>query len=257
MLTVTPSNVSQLACLHKFNELAVNKRYPPRVETGGNLRFSNILHDAMKRLYDPSGGPPNPGRIALYVQAAMMRHGGNYEDEASRAYDVAKAETILRTYFEQDEDSGYTLGVEVSGVFPIQTQDLTFSLSARLDRVLCRPESPDTLIARDYKIRQTYLQPEQVFVNLAVLRCLYPGYRSYVLEVDGIGSAEIGVDRMVYRSRQLKGVIHLLSDQVRRYANATSYPAEPGEHCMHCPLLPSCQQHEVVGAAELDFTDVC
>ncbi len=251
--TLTPSNAAYLQCLKKFDTLAVRKQYPARRASSSALQFGNALHAILADVYRPvaSGpAPPHLHRLPLLTRAAFLRQ--PYQTEEDREYERARGERLARRYVDEDEEGPDTLAVEYGGTFPITIGgEVAFRISGRLDRFLVRAQAPDILVARDYKLGTRPPLMPQVWVNLVLCKLLYPGYKSYMLEVDAI--TDEGVERITYRSKDVKGMIGLVADGVRRYRQAAEYPAEPGECCTHCPLVQLCQPHGAVDVAVLDF----
>ena len=256
VLSVTPSNCLYLGCLRKANELIVYKRYSGLRKQGGALVFSSGLHRALRDVYDPQNGPPpNLQNLAGYIRAAFLRQ--PYPDAAAREHDVCRAAKIIAEYVDADDDAAYTIAVERTGIYQVRAGDLIYELHARLDRALVRPSEPDVLVVRDYKIGRLSLEPEQVTINLDVAKMLWPHFRAYCLEVDGLVDGG-ETERLVYHSRECKGIISSsITPRVRRFAQATEMLAEPGEACMYCGAKQGCPAHTQapIDAASLDFED--
>lgn len=251
--TLTPSNVSYLPCLKKFHTLAVLKQYPDQRVQSSALNFGNALHDVLADVYRPIAGqppPPHLDRLPLLTRAAFLRR--PYRTGEDREQERARGERMVRRYVDEDEEGPETLAVEHSGTFPVTIGgEVAFHISGRLDRVLVRGSAPDTLVSRDYKFGARLLPIPQVWIILALCKMLYPGYKSYALELEAI--MEDGVERVTYRSADVKGMMCLVADGVKRYRQAAEYPAEPGEGCAYCPLAQTCQPRVAVDAALLDF----
>lgn len=253
MITVTPSNVPYLSCLRKAHELMVMKRFPGLKETSPALRFGNVLHAVMRHVYDPNRGtPPHIQYLDTYIRAALLEQ--PYEDEESKRHDAKRAERLVRLYADDDEDSEATVSVEQGGTFPILVGGETvYYIRARPDRILIRPEQNDVVVCRDYKTSNRCPSPEQIFINLAVCKGLYPGYRAYRLEQDAI--TDEGVQRTIFTSAEVRGVVRLLSEKVRRFTCATEFPAEPADGCAYCQAKAGCPAFEAQAGLDSDDLD--
>ena len=98
--------------------------------------------------------------------------------------------------------------VEKFGIHSIAYQNqVLFNVSARLDKIIVYDNKPNTCVAVDYKVggKRTSIDTDQIFINMAVLKLMHPGYEAYALEIQNL--SDEGIDRALYRSNVLKGVV--------------------------------------------------
>ena len=133
--------------------------------------------------------------------------------------------------------------------------ETAFRVSARLDRIILRPDTPDTLVVRDYKIVASSLrplEPIQVFINLCVAKLVYQSaYKKLLLEL--VNLTDDGTETTTYRSADLKGMHRHVAALVQRHVTATDHPATPSEYCQFCPLLDECRDGFPVSASLSDI----
>lgn len=250
LLTITPTSAPWLSeCLKRFDTLHVRRDYPGMRAPSPVLRFANLVHACQRDLYDPKrpGLLPHEDDLDTILRLAALR--GGYKDEVDRAYDTDRARKLCRVYLDQADvmESEATIGVEVAGTFPILVggQPL-YALSARLDRVLCLPGGK--IAGIDYKIGSRLPPISGILINLAALKAAHPNATAYEFWIESLSDG--GVERTIFKGEEFRGAIKTLTAQVRRYLTAESYPAEPGEGCLWCPLRPGCQGSEQAGIRE-------
>ena len=253
MLTISPSTVQMLACHKKFQTLAVNHQYPSTQKRSPVLRFAIALHEVLRLAYDPAQGKelPRISQLPLYLRAAFMQQA--YREEVERETDMARAQQMTHPYMECDKEAAFTTGVECKGKYSINIGgEATYEVSARLDRIIEMPSG--VCIARDYTTGTKTLSVEQVWCNLVILRLLRPGFADYQLQVDTLNNENI-VDRVVYPSRHLKGIVTIINAQVLAFEQVSEYLPTEGEQCLYCPLAASCvPQLPSISADELDWS---
>ncbi len=242
-LTLTPSNATWLAtCAKRFDRLAVKKQYPAvRSQRSSVLSFSSACHQILRHLYDPlTPGPlPHSQNLATYVRMAFLQQHFYNKDEAARELDMHRAHRIISRYLDEDEDANCTTAVELSGNFPIELSPgkVAFHVSARLDRILIRPDAPDTLIVRDYKVASSLrpLDPIQIFINLAVAKLAHQSaFKYHVLELTNL--TDDGFETTTYHSRDLKGIHKHVAALVQRYEISNRISTYPKRTL---PILPA------------------
>ena len=162
---------------------------------------------------------------------------------------------LISRYMEEDEDAEATTAVELSGNFPVEISGTTgFHISARLDRIIVRPSSPEVLIVRDYKVASSLrpLDPIQIYLNLCVAKLAHKGaFKRYVLEL--VNLTDDCVETTEYHSANLKGVHKHVVSLVHRYESATEHPATRSETL---PVLPLAGENAKQTAQRFPTTDI-
>lgn len=255
IITLTPSNVSDLACAKKFHTLRELGLWP-RKAIHPKIRFGTAFHRVLMNVYDPtSGPPPHIHNLDLYVKQAFFA--ARYTDITARSEDMARCLEMVRCYVRNDdlEDIEGTIAVEKPGsIIAHHDNQPICRVFARLDRVLVRASKPDELVIRDCKTSRPRVELGEAFIQLWVAKSIYPDYRSYVIEYDWV-DASGHVERDVVRSADVKNILFLTTSRALCYANRTDYPAEPGEACTFCPLRPECQPDRHVTLDSLEDDD--
>ena len=166
--------------------------------------------------------------------------------------DMHRAQRLVLAYATMDEEAEYTTAVECSAKYPIHIGgEVVYQVSARLDRIIEMPDGE--CIARDYTTGNKTLSLEQVWCNLVVLRLLRPNRKKYILQVDTLNDDTI-VDRVIYPSHHLKGIVKLVNAQVLAFQRATEHRAMQGEQCLFCPHADTCNPPPPpVSADDLDW----
>ena len=114
-----------------------------------------------------------------------------------------------------DEDAAYTIATELTGTFPIAVGGETlFEVSARLDRLIVRPEEPDVLILRDYKTAKPNIDMLESFVAMLVAKLIHPEFKSIRMEIDWFdGDGRVTRETLV--SSEYKGFAAILVGKVQ------------------------------------------
>jgi RecB family exonuclease len=245
-----PSRLRDLPCPKRFHTLQVLRQVPPQ-PWSHPLVYGIASHRLMRMLYNPGDPTPPPSRdVARLARAAFLEE--RYEDPTLQAADTLRAEQMARQYLPADADALNTFAVEVNGEVDVPGGKVRpFGLSAKFDRLIVRPESPRHLVIRDYKTgRPAAADLEAACIMLAVAKLRNKEYTELSLEFDYLGDAGLVV-RQTVTFAEAKVKWPELSARALRIYEATEFPPEPGEHCMWCPLRPTCQPALTVDAEEL------
>ena len=251
IITISPSTVPWLACQKKFHTLAVLRQHNAFKEPSPVLRFANILHEAMRRLYEPRslGLLPHIEQLDTILDAVFLR--APYRCEDDRAYDRKRCRQLIVAYVAMEEecDAILTVAVETGETYSARKNGtILYNMTARIDRIVAR--SAEVCIGIDYKLSTRLPDPEQILINMLVLRKLMPGFPRYEFHIDSLH--EQGFDRTTYHSHQMKGLLPLVTERAEQYLEAKEYAAQPGEQCLFCPLQPDCRPRQTIDI-EQDF----
>jgi PD-(D/E)XK nuclease superfamily len=249
---LTPSRVASLACLKRFHGEHV-LRATPRQPFAQALEFGLLVHDMLKSVYNTRDStPPRERDIeAIGGQAILWRR---YPDPALRDADLGRAIGVVRAYLAQDQDvSATTIDVERDRRCTLKSTSLRpLKLGARFDRLIVRNDSPDQLVVRDYKTGAPgRVELHGACIMLAVACSLYPQYPNPVVEYDYLNEHGLA-ERIVVTFANAKTVWPELSARAVQVYSATSFPEEPGDHCLLCPFRPECQPDLIVELDDLD-----
>ena len=203
------------------------------------------------------GPTPRRDNLTTYVRMAFLQQHFYNRDEEAREIDMHRCHRLISRYMEEDEDAEATTAVELSGNFPVEISGTTgFHISARLDRIIVRPSSPEVLIVRDYKVASSLrpLDPIQIYLNLCVAKLAHKGaFKRYVLEL--VNLTDDCVETTEYHSANLKGVHKHVVSLVQRYESATEHPATRSENCQFCPWLEECKETGSASLTDIAFDD--
>lgn len=238
---LTPSRAGDLVCRKKFYELHVLKNNPGETFSRA-LVFGSATHDLFKRVYNPvSNIPPQSAAIEALAQRVFQSYA--YPDPAEREEDRERCARMVRAYVMQDAANLQTVGVEIFADVGLTNSagETMLTLGAKFDQLLVRPEAPTCLVVRDYKTgKPGPASLDAACIMLAVARKKYTAYETCVMEFDWVGLSGL-VQRTTITLAQVKEVWKELRSSAMRVYHASELPAEPGEHCLFCPLKPGCQ----------------
>ena len=167
--------------------------------------------------------------------------------------DLEKCVQVVSANVEQAAHTEETIGVEVFDSVKISggtARPLT--LGAKFDRLLVREDAPHQLVIRDYKTGApgaTDLDGAAIMLAVAAIR--FKEYGAYAVEYDFINVDGLA-DRRAVTFAEAKSAWPDLKARALRVYNATVFPAEPGEHCMFCPLRSACQPNLTVDMGDVD-----
>ncbi len=243
---ITPTGVLDLACPAKFWTLRVLKQWPPR-QTNSYGAFGDALHTTLRHVYDVTNpNRPDLANLDAYIFKAMKKH--RYADENAKAADSARISQMVRGYVaaeDNDEhtDAKGTIAVERLFEHTVTYRDKPlFVLSARLDRLIVRPDEPQTLIVRDYKTGGSPVPLESSFCQLWAAKLKYgERFANYRLEIDHIDS-DGRIDRDIVETTTFKGIRRWIVERTIAVLTAAEQPEQPSEDaCTWCVLAPGCQ----------------
>lgn len=249
---LTPSRVSALTCRKRFEAEHVLKEIPLG-EFSRPLAFGSAVHSTLRGVFDPTlTTPPAKRNIRALALKAILRQ--NYPDAAMRDADLEKCISTVSAYVEQAGHTEETIGVEVFDSVTITGGTARpFTLGAKFDRLFVHAENPHHLTIKDYKTGtpgETDLDGAAIMLAVAATRFKeYEG--GYAVEYDFISEKGL-VDRRTVTFAEAKAAWPDLKARALRVYNTTDFPAEPGEHCLFCPLRAVCQPGLTVGMDDLD-----
>lgn len=252
---VTPSRVADLVCAKKYYDLHVQRLGPP-----GSFAYGSGMHSAAKRLFDPTVPTPPAERD---LDAAVLRAFAEqpYPDAESKQKDIDRATASLRAYLAAEDQDIETLAVETFGEFSVRADNgRPLKFGAKYDRLIVRDSSPEELVMRDLKtslVRRVNL--EGVCVSLAVLKANLTHYselfgmrfKHVQAEFDFLDDHGIA-DRISLGVEDVKSMWSEIMERARHIYGSSEFPAQPGEHCLRCPFLSSCQPSTVLSANDLE-----
>ena len=251
-ITISPSNVTWLSCLKRFEGLAVRRAYPGMRPASPVLRFATLTHKVMAGLYSPTAAPtppPHLEQLEAILRLAFLSAG--YDNEGDREFDMAKCRKLVRAYLAQADstEDEATVAVERSSFYSVRVGgEVLYTLTARIDRVLVMK---DKTVGVDLKVGAKIPAIEEIVCNMAALKAAYPAGPRWEFWIESLNDE--GVDRTVFKAEQLKGAVRLITAQVRRFQAAQVFPPEPNENCQWCPYRPECAQEFVVDEEALEF----
>ncbi len=248
---LTPSRAADLVCRKKYHELHVLKNGPGE-DFSPTLVYGSASHDLLKRLYDPMTGQPTNKDVSLLSEVVFGRL--QYPDPDDREADRLRCVEMVQAYLAQDTDAETTKGVEIYGKMPLLNGDgsVALTLGAKFDRLLVRPAMPHCLVIRDYKTgRPGPLDMEGACLMLAIARVGNKNYETVAVEFDWIGRGGL-VERAVVTVAEVRPYWPSLKSKAFSVYGAADFPAQPGEHCMFCPLRTECQPDTQATVEEID-----
>lgn len=248
---LSPSRAQALVCLKQFHDLHVLK-IGPKQTFSQPFAYGSLVHETLKGAFDPRNSTSPQGRdIKAIAERAVLCL--NYPDADLQTADLARCISAVEAYVAQEEEGGVTLAVEVFEAFKLCGGPLRpLSLSARFDRLLIRPDTPDHLVIRDYKTGAPgRLDMNGACIMLAIVGMRFKEYRAFSVEFDFLSETGL-VERNAVSFAKAKAAWPELKERALRVYSATEFPPEPGEHCCRCPLRPECQPELAVELEDLD-----
>lgn len=239
-IPLSPTNVRDLGCAHKFNELRILKRWPKQRSRSTFLMSGNAAHAVLAEIFSPRVGatPPHMDRLEGALRRAVASE--PYLDDHSRKMAADWIRGLVNVYLEWRDPCRKVLAVEQRAEFPLHLRGQHVAqVSARLDRLEIDTSEPDTLIVVDLSLGDKSLSIPQIWMDLAVAKHLYrdQGFTRHRLEIHSITSDE--VQTTTFHGADVKGV-HL---EVAEMAAAFQAAVESGEvaattseACLYCAL---------------------
>jgi RecB family exonuclease len=248
---LTPSRAAALSCLKRFEAEHVLKT-TLQTEFSQPMAYGSVVHETLKGVFDPTILlPPAQRNLQSIALKAIYRQ--NYPDIAMRNSDLEKCIATVLAYIEQSSHIEETIGVEVFDSVTIARGTLhPLTLGAKFDRLLVNPAKPNHLIIRDYKTgtpAETDLDGAAIMLAITAMR--FKEYGGYSVEYDYINGHGLAERRIVTFS-EAKAAWPDLKARALRIYNAQAFPAEPGEHCLFCPLRTACQPNLSVDMSDVD-----
>ncbi len=249
--TLSPSKASDLVCAKRFHEKHIAKSVPLEPWSPA-LTYGNGLHKLFYDLYKPTSRMPVHERdITALARAAFAVQSYPQEEAFRREQDIQRAIPAAQNYLASDADALNTIRVETDERIEVgRSTGEPIPLSARFDRLVIRPDEPDTLRLIDYKTGNSNaeinldsatltlvvakLTMKAEFGNKRLLLCY-----DYVDERGLVHREEVGTDRV-------RPLWQPLYERARAVYHGGDKTAVPGPHCQFCPLRLQCRPvHEV------------
>lgn len=249
---LTPSRAADLVCRKKFYELHVLKNNPGEAFSQP-LVFGQAVHNVLKHVYSPANGVV-PGAVDIEAVARRVFQGLAYPDPDDRDHDRNRCVDMVRAYVAQNRGKFTTLGVEIFADVALSNANgnPVLTLGAKFDHLLVRTDMPSCLVVRDYKTgKPGSADMDAACIMLAIARKRYPTYETCLVEFDWIASSGL-VQRVTVTLAEVKEVWKDLKAAATRVYRASEFPAEPGEHCLFCPLKSECQPDAQATDEEID-----
>ena len=241
---LTVSSRGDLSCSRKWDLLRVKKSgwgaprpYPPSVGRGSALHSClQNLHAARWENSLPMNDLPTYARQAAYS--------ARYGPGISRDSEAEVIEEMARLFLDNQDPE------DISAIIALETQvefDYYFRgeglarISATIDRVLCRPESPRTLVIQDFKTSKQRLSLEEAFLQLWCASKKWPDYDEWTLELIWIDMDEGQVTVDVVPHRLCRGQLKLLTAALLRVKHLPPTPEPSVDCCQWCPMREECQ----------------
>jgi len=251
---LTPSRVAALSCLMQYHEVHVRKKVPTE-GFARPLAFGSAVHNVLQWVFDPArAAATHQPDVEALTRRAFARAG--YPDAVQRDEDRNRCLATVTAYLASDHSDvdAATLGTEAFDELPTGMPTAhPLTLGAKYDRLLVRPGAPGVLVLKDYKTGQPgQVDLDGACIMLAIAHQRYKGkFEQMIVEYDYL--AQVGLARrQVVSVAEAREVWKDLKLRASRVYNATEYPAEPGEHCMLCPLRKTCRPQLEAGLDELD-----
>lgn len=243
---LSPSSISDLTCKKRFHHLRVLNLWPPKTAISAVARGS-AFHGLMNSLYaNRFEGQVDTRDIPALAREAVQRQ--MWPGETVLKDETARVEHLALVYLQSEdpEDIPATICTETTIEFVYwRCGKPLASIKATLDRVLVRPEQPETLIIKEYKTSAQRVELREALLLLWCARTRWPGFK-YVLEYEWI-NVEGTVERTTVTTDMVQGQLKLLVHSLLRVLSTPPVP-EPGAKCQWCYLRPECQE---LGAVSL------
>lgn len=236
---LTPSSVADLECALKYKTLRIDRNWGSNNrDFGAAIAHGTAVHDVLRRVVRPGGKyEADLEHVEALARQAVYR--GRYPAGTDRDGATEKVLSTVRAYVASDDDLANTISVERPEEFDYwHNAAPLFRVSVKIDRILVRPESPTTLVIRDYKLtaRPKISLPEAFLYLWAAKKAFgSQGYDEFLFEYDFI-DPDNRVTREVVSGHDVRGQHPLIVEAAVRVIRADEWPACVGEACIYCPL---------------------
>ena len=260
-IPLSPTNVRDLSCAHKYNELRILKRWPKQRARSTYLMSGQVAHAVLAELFDSRHGscPPHTDRLETALRRTVAAE--PYPDEHSRKMASDWIKGLITVYLDWYDMGRKVLAVEQRAEFPLHLRGQHVAqVSARLDRIEVDEKEPETLIVVDLSMGDKALSIPQIWMDLAVGKHLYrgQGFTRHRLEVHSITSDE--VQTTSYTGADVKGVHLEVAEMAAAFQAAVvsgGVMATTSEACLFCALksVGRCPIQVPVDVEDLGFDD--
>ncbi len=241
---LTVSSRKDLQCSRKWHELRVSKRGwgSPRefpVSVGGGSALHSCLQNLHAARWEdelPLNDLPTYARQAAY--SARYGPGVSRDSEAEIVEEMARL--FLDNQHPEDVTAIIALESQIEFDYIYRGEGLA-RISATIDRVLCRPETPRTLIIQDFKTTKQRLDLGEAFILLWCAARKWPEYQEWTLELIWIDLEQGQVTVDVIPHRICRGQLKLLTAALLRVKRLPPTPEPSVECCLWCPMRQECQ----------------
>ena len=241
---LTVSSRGDLQCSRKWHELRVTKQGwgPPRsfpTSVGRGSAFHSCLQNLHAARWEdklPINDLPTYARQAAY--SARYGPGVSRDTEAEIVEEMARL--FLNNQDPEDVAAIIALETQIEFDYFYKGQGLA-RISATIDRVLCRPESPRTLLIQDFKSTKQRLDLSECFIQLWCASRRWPDYDAWTLELVWLDLDEGQVTVDVIPHRLCRGQLKLLTAALLRVKHLPPTPEPSVETCQWCPMREECQ----------------
>ena len=241
---LTVSSRGDLQCSRKWHDLRVTKGGwgPPR-QFPASVGRGSALHSCLQSLHAARWENELP-MADLPTHARQAAYSARYGPGVSRDAEAEIVEEMARLFLanQDTEDISAILALETQIEFDYIFKDEPLArISATIDRVLCRQESPTTLIIQDFKTTKQRLDLAECFILLGCAARKWPAYDAWQLELIWIDLDEGQVAVDVIPHRLCRGQLKLLTSALLRVKHMEPTPEPSVETCKWCPSRERCQ----------------
>jgi len=244
---LTASSVNDLDCPKKYKQLRIDKDWPARPPVDA-VQHGLAVHDVLRMLYMARRGHVLPvERIDTLAKIAVMKK--VYSDDMDPVEEIARVARKVRGYVACDdpEDILATIDLERWSEFKFKLDGVPlYTVSAKIDRIIVRPERPGALTIRDYKTGgRPKIDLKECFIFFWVARKRYKpqGFTEIEMELDWIDE-DGRVSRDLITQADVKGVHLEVVEAALKVLQGSEWPESPGEVCCYCPIRSVCQPLE-------------
>lgn len=241
---LTVSSRNDLSCSRKWHVLRVTKSGwgPPR-EFPVSVGRGSALHSCLQNLHAARWDDQLP-LDDLPTYARQAAYAARYGPSVSRDSEAEVVGEMARLFLgnQDPEDVGAIVALETQIEFDyIYKGEGLARISATIDRVLCRPESPQTLVIQDFKTTKQRLDLAECFIQLWCASRRWPNYDEWTLELIWLDLDEGQVTVDVIPHRLCRGQLKLLTAALLRVKHLPPVPEPSVECCQFCPQRDDCQ----------------
>ena len=250
---ITVSSLQDISCSKRFRATRIEKtawanREPMPLIVPRSSAWHEVLH--MLHLYRSPEGTLPLRDLDMFVRQAVMR--ARYERDADRKaeQEIVRAMTMLFLDNQDEEDILAIYGLEAPAEFDFEWKGAPLArMSARLDRLLVRPENPTHLVLQDYKAGARKVSLAESFLQLWCAKVTWPEFKSYSLENIWVDVNDGTIDVDVISTDMVAGQQRYLIGAAERAIRGEAV-AEAGPWCTFCNIRKVCQAFGSVSLEE-------